>query len=223
METDDFLREIKKAAPAFDAENFKKTWLQDFHFPTDTANDLLRKNKFMQTLFDVQQMRKKPFAENKEKFAELLKSSNFYPVKTEILYQLKEIPYNDKKELLLLAMQTNDIKTRQAVGEFTDDIPLEFKARYESLLDDKSYDTNELAFMNVWKNFGVSPDDYEFSGPAFLAWYRMGNIRKYVMAVPWGRSLTSRTSASAALFRWTSSMDKWLSRSSFWPASASSE
>ena len=55
-----------------------------------------------------------------------------------------------------MALQTNDIKVRQAVGEFTDEIPIDFKANYESLLDDHSYETKEIAFMNLWKNF---PDD----------------------------------------------------------------
>lgn len=156
VETDQFLAEIKKVAPTFDMESFKKTWLEDYHFPTDVANELLKKSKFMQTLFEVQQMRKKTFTENKDKFAELLKSDAFYPVKTEIVYQLKDVLFQDKKDLLILALQTNDIKTRQAVGEFVGDISLEFKANYETLLDDNSYDTKEIAFMNLWKNF---PDD----------------------------------------------------------------
>lgn len=156
VETDQFLAEIKKAAPTFDTDNFKKTWLQDYRFQTDQANELLKKNKFIQTLFEVQQMRKKTFTENKDKFAELLMGTVYYPVKTEILYQIKDVPFQYKKELLLLALQTNDIKVRQAVGEFTEDIPLEFKAPYETLLDDASYDTKEIAFMNLWKNF---PDD----------------------------------------------------------------
>ncbi|MCF6132431.1 M1 family metallopeptidase [Flavobacterium wongokense] len=162
VQTDDFLAEIKKVAPAFDTENFKKTWLEDYRFPTETANDLLSKNYFMNVLFRVQQLRKKTFAENKEGYKELLQSNIFYPVKSEIIYQMKEVPFQDKKELLLLALQTKDIKTRQAVGEFTGDIPLEFKSDYESLLDDQSYDTKEIAFMNLWKNF---PDDR----PKYLA------------------------------------------------------
>ncbi|HNP33938.1 MAG TPA: M1 family metallopeptidase [Flavobacterium sp.] len=156
VETNQFLAEIKKVAPTFDIENFRKTWLEDYHFPTETANDLLKKNKFMQMLFDVQQMRKKPFAENKEKYAELLQAKVFYPVKTEIIYQMKDVPFEDKKELLLLALQTFDIEVRQAVAEFTTDIPVSFKTNYETLLGDWSYDTKEIAFMNLWKNF---PDD----------------------------------------------------------------
>jgi aminopeptidase N len=110
----------------------------------------------MRTLFETQKMRLNSFEENKERFAVLLQSNVFYPVKTEIMYQIKDISFKDKKELLLLALQTNDVKVRQSVAEFTDEIPLEFKANYETLLDDVSYDTREIAFMNLWKNFPES-------------------------------------------------------------------
>ncbi|WP_284652332.1 M1 family metallopeptidase [Flavobacterium terrisoli] len=160
VETNDFLAEIRKVAPTFDTEKFKKNWLEDYRFQTEEANALLKKNPFMQTLFETQQLRKKSLAENKQKFTELLQSNVFYPVKTEILYQLKEVPFADKAAFLTLAMQTNDIEVRQAVAEFTEEIPVEFKTQYESLLDDQSYDTREIAFMNLWKNFPESRSVY---------------------------------------------------------------
>ncbi|MFN3968294.1 M1 family metallopeptidase [Flavobacterium sp.] len=160
VETDNFLAEIKKVAPTFDTEKFKKTWLEDYRFQNEEANTLLKKNAFIQTLFEAQQLRKKSLAENKQKFTELLKSNVFYPVKTEILYQLKDVPFNDKKEFLILALQTNNIKVRQAVAEFMEEIPTEFKSMYESLLDDASYETKEIAFMNLWKNFPESRSVY---------------------------------------------------------------
>ena len=158
--SDDFLKEIKNVAPTFDIITFKKTWLEDYRFQTDQVNELLKKNAFMQTLFEVQQMRKKSFDENKEKFKQMLQSNVFYPVKTEILYQIKDIDFQDKKELLSVALKTNDIKVRQAVAEFTEIIPFEFKAQYESLLEDQSYDTKEIAFMNLWKNFPDNRTNY---------------------------------------------------------------
>jgi aminopeptidase N len=158
-ETDNFLAEIRKVSN-FDTEAFKKTWLQDYHFQTDEANVLLKKNKFIQELLETQQLRKKTFAENKETYKTTLQSAVFYPIKTEILYQIKFIPFEDKKELLDLALQTNDIKVRQSVAEFTEEIPLEFKSKYETLLDDDSYDTKEIAFMNLWKNFPDSRNTY---------------------------------------------------------------
>ena len=154
-ETDDFLAEVRKVSD-FDTETFKKIWLEDYHFRSDEANALLKKNEFMRTLFETQKIRLKPFVENKERFKELLQSNVFYPVKTEILYQIKDILFEDKKELLLLALQTNDVKVRQSVAEFMDEIPLEFKANYETLLDDASYDTREMALIRLFNSF---PDD----------------------------------------------------------------
>ena len=159
VETDDFLAEVRKVSD-FDTETFKKVWLEDYRFRTDEVNALLKKNNFIRILFEVQKMRIKPFAENKERYKELLQSNVFYPVKTEILYQMKEVPFEDKKELLLLALQTNDIRVRQSVAEFTTEIPLVFKAIYETLLDDDSYETKEIAFMNLWKNFPESRNVY---------------------------------------------------------------
>lgn len=160
VETDDFWAEIKKVAPNFNTDDFQKRWLEEYHFQTDEANAYLRKNKFLQTLFDTQQLRKKTFAENKEKYRELLQSDVFYPVKSEIVYQMKDVPFADKKELLLLALKTNDVKVRQSVAEFMAEIPAEFKADYETLLDDRSYDTKEIAFMNLWKNFPAEKEAY---------------------------------------------------------------
>jgi aminopeptidase N len=153
VETDDFLAEIKKAAPNFDTEKFKKNWLEDYHFQTEEANALLRQSPFMQQLFETQQLRKKALTENKQRYTELLQSDVFYPIKTEILYQLKDVTFAEKAELLSLALQTNDVKVRQALAEFTGEIPVSFQSSYETLLDDASYDTREIAFMTLWKTF----------------------------------------------------------------------
>ncbi|MEO5775311.1 MAG: M1 family metallopeptidase [Flavobacterium sp.] len=158
-ETDDFLAEVRKVSD-FDTETFKRVWLEDYQFRSDEANALLRKNDFIVKLIETQKMRIRPFSESKAMFKELMQSNVFYPVKTEILYQIKDLPFEDKKELLFLALQTKDVKVRQSVAEFTEEIPLEFKADYEALLDDASYDTREIAFMNLWKNFPESRTAY---------------------------------------------------------------
>src|SRR5690606_20264874 len=51
---------------------------------------------------------------------------------------------------------TNSIKVRQAIAENLQTIPSELKANYESLLNDKSYITIEIALYNLWINF---PED----------------------------------------------------------------
>ncbi|WP_299886303.1 M1 family metallopeptidase [uncultured Lacinutrix sp.] len=47
----------------------------------------------------------------------------------------------------------NSIKVRQAIAQNVTKIPLELKAQYESLLNDKSYLTIEAALYHLWLNF----------------------------------------------------------------------
>ena len=155
VETDDFLNEIKKVSN-FDTEKFKKNWLEDYHFQTQEIADLLNKNEFIKKLLEIQGKRSIAFAEKELYFAEILKSNCFYPLKTEIIYQIKNVPYEVKENLIKLAMQTNDIEVRQAVAQTISKIPPVFKTDYESLLNDISYDTKEIALTNLISNF---PDE----------------------------------------------------------------
>lgn len=155
VETENFLAEVRNVSN-FDTEEFSKQWLEDYNFNSQEVSILLNKNKFIQQLIKVQKMRDIPLQEREIEFKTIMQTDAYFPVKTEILYQLKDVPFEEKKEILLLALQTNTIKIRQAVAEFTDEIPLEFKSQYETLLEDASYETREIAFMNLWKNF---PDD----------------------------------------------------------------
>lgn len=152
VETENFLAEIRKVS-SFDTEKFRKQWLEDYRFNSQEVNSLLNKNLFVQQLVKIQKMRSLPFEERLSDYIIIMQSNAYYPVKTEILYQLKDVPFEDKKELLFSAMQTNNTKVRQAVAEFTGDIPLAFKSNYETLLADASYETREIAFMNLWQNF----------------------------------------------------------------------
>jgi aminopeptidase N len=79
-ETDDFLAEVRKVSD-FDIETFKKVWLEDYHFRSDEANALLRKNDFIVKLIETQKMRIRPFSESRQMFKELLQSNVFYPRK----------------------------------------------------------------------------------------------------------------------------------------------
>lgn len=152
VETADFLNEIA-AVSDFDIIKFQKEWLEDYHFKTEQANDLLKKNESIQTLVEIQKQKNKAFADKESYFKEIMKSNGFYALKREIIYQIKDVPFVEKEALLRLAMQTNDIEIRQSVAETMSTIPVSFLQEYETLLDDKSYDTKEIAFSNLFKNF----------------------------------------------------------------------
>lgn len=155
VETADFLNEIAKVSD-FDVVKFQKEWLEDYHFQTEKVNELLKKSEFIRTLFEIQAQKNKPYQEKEAYFTGIMKSDGFYTLKKEIINQIVNVPFEQKEALIRLAMQTNDIEVRQSVSETITKIPFQFKSDYESLLHDKSYDTKQIAFMRLWKNF---PDE----------------------------------------------------------------
>ncbi|WP_431241529.1 M1 family metallopeptidase [Flavobacterium sp. P21] len=152
VKTEDFFSEIRKVSN-FDLEKFQKTWLESTVFDTSTANALLSKNKAIQIRLEVDKLKKTPLEEKKDFFVKTLNSDVYHSVKEAIIDQLENEKYEAKKELLLLAMKTNDVQIRQTVAESLIKLPEDFRAEYETLLDDKSYQTQEVALYWLWRNF----------------------------------------------------------------------
>jgi aminopeptidase N len=68
--------------------------------------------------------------------------------------------FEDKKQLLRLALQTQNLQVRQAVANTLQKIPEEFRTEYETLLEDKSYQTQELALYYLWNSFENKRSEY---------------------------------------------------------------
>lgn len=147
VDTDDFLAEINKVS-TYDTNAWRKRWLEKGGFEVSEAVELLNKNKFMQLYFKLGDLSDKRFEEKKPIFMQILQSDQFYPVKEEVLFQMAEVPFEEKKELIRYAMGTGDIKLRQAVARTVTTIPDEFVQEYITLLNDNSYITREIA-LNV--------------------------------------------------------------------------
>lgn len=150
VNTDDFLKIVKQVS-GYDVENFKKVWLEKPGFEMEIAQKYLTKNKFIQHYFALKKSKK-----SLGELTEILKSDAYYPIKQYIVYQTKNVPFEERKVILETALATNDILVRRAVAESTPVIPEAFKLQYETLLNDNSYQTKETALTNLWKNF---PDD----------------------------------------------------------------
>ena len=159
VETQNFLNEIKKIS-TFDILTFQKKWLESAEFQSEEIDSLLTKNGFIAKLKEIQNRKKLSFVENEIYFSGTLKSNSFYPLKVEIINQLKNVPFELKSNLLRLAMKSSDIGVRQAIAITMDEIPLEFKTEYESFLDDKSYQTQEIALMRLYNQFPESQNKY---------------------------------------------------------------
>jgi aminopeptidase N len=159
VNTQDFFNEIKKVS-SFDLDKFQKIWLESTVFDTATANTLLSKNKAIQVRLEVDKLKKTPLREKENFFKNILESDVYHTVKEAIVDQLENEKYEAKKPLLLIALHTNDIQVRQAVANSLIKIPEDFRAEYETLLDDKSYQTQEIALYWLWRNFPNHRTEY---------------------------------------------------------------
>ena len=155
VSTDDFLNEIKKIAK-YDCDAFKKKWLENPSFDFDYAIQLLSKNKSIKALLEIKSKKAIPFIEKRELFEKTMISEVYFSIKEEIIYQCEKVPFEEKQQLLKLALATNDINVRQAVANTTPKVTLEFKSDFESLLNDNSYITKEIALSTFWTQF---PED----------------------------------------------------------------
>ncbi|WP_445717446.1 M1 family metallopeptidase [Flavobacterium sp.] len=156
VNTDDFLKIVKEVS-GYDVENFKKVWLETAGFEMEIAQKYLFKNKFLQEYYALRKS-KKSLAE----LTEILKSDAYYPIKQYIVYQTIHFPFDERKVILESALATNDVLVRRAVAESTAVIPEAFKLQYESLLNDNSYVTKEIALVNLCTNFPEEREKYLF-------------------------------------------------------------
>ena len=158
--TQDFLNEIKKVSPEFDRQYFQKEWLESHQFPASKAIGILSKNKSINQLFEIQRLAEIPYEQKKELFKQIIKSHVYFKLKEEIIFQIEKVSFDDKKEIIELAMQTNNLSIRQAVAQTITKIPIEFKSQYESFLNDKSYNTKEITLQNLCIQFPDNCKDY---------------------------------------------------------------
>jgi len=158
VNTDDFFAEINKVSK-YDTKNFQKVWLESHVFQVKEVMTILNKNKFIQKYFEVSELKDIPFSQKRDEIETLLKSDVFYPIKEEVIYQLQDLPYEEKVDFLKIAMQTKDFKTRQAIAKTMRKIPADFKTEYETFLEDDSYITKEIA-LNVY--FSEFPENQKW-------------------------------------------------------------
>jgi len=152
VKTQDFFDEVNKVSD-FDTAKFSKVWLESTVFEIKTVNELLSKNKTTQLLLELDKVKKKPLSEKAGFMTEILQSNAYYTAKEAVVNQLKNEKFEAKKKLLELALATNNVQVRQAVANTNSKIPADFRIQYESLLSDKSYQTQEIALFYLWNNF----------------------------------------------------------------------
>ncbi len=149
VDTDEFLGEINKVSN-YDTKKFKAIWLEQSGFEIEDVIKRLKKNNFMKAYFAILDQANLPFEQKRSEFEKIMVSNAYFPIKQEIVAQTEEVAFSEKESLLKLAMQTQDVKVRQAVAYRLNKVPESFYNDYFSLLDDSSYLTREVVSNNIF-------------------------------------------------------------------------
>ena len=152
VNTNDFFLEVQKLT-AYDLVSFRKKWLETSGFDSAEAKEIQSKSEFIKTLFEIQKLREKPFAEKKDYFEKIMNSEVYFPAKEAVIFQIEKVPFDEKATLLNLAMKTNEVHVRQAIAKTMTEIPAQFKDLYFSLLNDESYITREIVLGTIWSKY----------------------------------------------------------------------
>ncbi len=152
VNTADFLNEIKRFSN-YDIDNFSKIWLENKEYNKNIISDLTIKNKSVKLLFEIDAVKNKPLSEKKDFFKKILLSDVYWTAKRAVLYQLKNEKSEERRQLIQPALDTKNSKVRQVVAIIMTEISEDFREEYEKLLDDKSYQTQEIALTKLWENF----------------------------------------------------------------------
>ena len=158
-ETDEFLAEINKVSD-YDTNSFKKRWLEKGGFEVAEAIELLNKNRFIEMYFKIGELSDKRYAEKAPIFKQILESDLFYIIKEEVIFQTAEVPFEEKAELVRLAMKSDNLKLRQAVARTVTTIPDDFFEEYVSFLNDDSYITKEIALNILCSRFPEKQNEF---------------------------------------------------------------
>lgn len=159
VETDDFLNEIKSVSD-YDVEAFKKKWLENSFFDWNEAMSYIKDSKFMKDYLAVRQLEDVYYMNKKANFNAILQQKFFHPIYQEVVYQLKSIPFEDKKDFIFMIFALKDVKTKQTLAESFQQVPKELKSEYEKMFIDNSYINREIALYRLWSTFKEDREKY---------------------------------------------------------------
>lgn len=145
VETKDFINELEQVSGK-DLKDFVATWLLNKKFPYKAALKSLKQSTFIQEYLMVD------CDLNTSKCKNYLTSGISDKAKIKVITQNPNLINKNAFE--------NSVEVRQAIIKNSSKIPLELKEKYESLLDDKSYLTIELALYTLWNDFPENRINY---------------------------------------------------------------
>jgi len=166
VDTNDFIIIIEKESKQ-NLSDFVDDWLLSSEFPEEEAEVLLNENKVTQLL------------------QKGISTINNEPILTREYFKIIEldsIVMDGYSAYVKLWFSEEDIKARQFFAGKFKKIPLIYKGSYEGFLNDKSYQTIEIALLNLWVNFPENRKQYLDQTVNFIG-FNDKNIRTLWLAL----------------------------------------
>lgn len=148
VSTQDFLAKAKEASGK-DLVDFEDNWIKQSAFIAKEALQSLQKSSFIERYLAISALRKLPLAQKQDALLEALKLPNNY-IGQEVVYQLAGESMDLALPVYEKAFVSNNHFVRQAIAVSLQQIPTTLQPAYESLLEDQSYVTQEMALLNLW-------------------------------------------------------------------------
>lgn len=158
VETDDFIREVEKASGE-DLSEFASNWLESSGFLYENyMNPLKEASNEIAKMIELDRALLFSSSSPDLSVNQYFEKATSLRVKSRLFS--KDIIERVNDSIIKKALQSKDIKLRQAVAKSLSKIPLELKEAYETLLDDKSYITIEAALFGLWNSFPEDQNKY---------------------------------------------------------------
>jgi aminopeptidase N len=151
VSTKNFIAEIK-AVTTIDITSWQQNWLEQTAFQSEEAYQSLIISPFISRYLELTALRTVPFSEKKIQLATALTFPNDY-IGQEAIYQLSAALIAETVPLFKKGFASENLYVRQAIAQVLEQIPEELKTEYESLLEDESYVTREIALQQLFVNF----------------------------------------------------------------------
>lgn len=140
VETTDFIKALERASGS-DLSEFVNLWLVNVKLPyLEMQDNLIKSSAYIKNYLEIDCLNKAAM-----NCKNLLLTTISDEAKIKIIRQnssiIEHVNFN------------NSIKIRQAIAQSLSKIPLALKDDYESLLNDKSYTTIEMALFALWQNY----------------------------------------------------------------------
>ncbi len=151
VNTENFTAEVNAVSDVNIAQ-WEEDWLLQSAFKAEQAFNSLMKSDYIKAYLNALAVGQLELKDKREEIVGMLNYDDDF-IGQLAIYQLGNEALSEAIPYYKIGFETGNLYTRQAIAFTLQTIPKELQKEYESLLDDDSYVTKELALYQLWSTF----------------------------------------------------------------------